>query len=190
MCPQTELDLEHTLASGQAFRWKRDSEGWWSANIAPNGTILRCWQDREQIYYQTYPKRGQLHVIRGYFQLEVDLPAISRQWETAAREEIDNALANFSGLRVTVQDPVECLFSFLCSSVAPIYRIRRGIDSMCRTLGSPLATINGETYYSFPAIEVMADASRELYDKMGLGFRGGNVRETAMELGRRAARPI
>jgi N-glycosylase/DNA lyase len=95
----------------------------------------------------------------------------------------------FAGLRVTRQDPVECLISFLCSSVAPIYRIRRGIDAMCRTLGEPLGTHWGRTFHAFPTLECLAETPREEYDTMGLGFRGGNVRETSAELLRRGGRP-
>jgi N-glycosylase/DNA lyase len=188
LCPQTELDLEHTLASGQAFRWHRDAQGWWSAVIGPEPVVLRCWQDREQLYYQTYPKPADFSALRAYFQLDVDLARLTSGWEATGGEQVRSAITHFSGLRVTRQDPVECLFSFLCSSVAPIYRIRRIIDTMCRTLGVRLGEVGGRDHYAFPKLDHMAEASRDLYDKMGFGFRGGNIRETALELSRRGER--
>ncbi len=189
-CPLSELSLQHTLASGQAFRWQRDRQGWWSAVIQsePTPIILRCWQDREQLYYQTYPRANNLTAVSTYFQLDVDLPALEIGWRRAAGQEIASGLDHFAGLRVTMQDPVECLFSFLCSSVAPIYRIRRGIDAMCRTLGARIGEVGGQEHFAFPPLEYMADANRDLYDKMGLGFRGGNVKESAKELIARGGR--
>ena len=186
-CPMNELSLQHTLASGQAFRWHRDRKAGGRPLIQsePSMIILRCWQDREQLYYQTYPRPNNLSAV---------CASTSSSTSTSPRWRQNGAIGSgagdrlrpgpFAGLRVTMQDPVECLFSFLCSSVAPIYRIRRGIDAMCRTLGVRVGEIGGREHFTFPRLEYMADAPRDLYDKMGLGFRGGNVKESAKEMPR------
>ncbi|HZV19968.1 MAG TPA: DNA glycosylase [Hyphomicrobiales bacterium] len=197
-CPQDELDLEHTLASGQAFRWKKDREGWWACAldvaIPGNGAgechsppksghiIMRLWQDREQVFYQTHPASGGFQQVREYFRLDTDLPALEAGWRRRGGQEIAQALESFSGLRVLRQDPVECLFSFLCSPAAPIHRIRRSLDSLCRTLGVPLGEVAGVEHFAFPRVEHLAEASVGLLNKMGLGFRSENIRGTAREL--------
>lgn len=181
-CPQEELDLEHTLASGQAFRWRKDKEGWWTCALEPDLLLVRLWQDRDQIYYHTKPQVSGFQRVREYFRLDIDLPALESSWRERGGQEIAQALTSFSGLRVLRQDPVECLFSFLCSPAAPIYRIRRCLDSLCRTLGSPLGEVAGVELYGFPRLEHLAEASVGLLNKMGLGFRSENIRATAKEL--------
>ena len=41
----------------------------------------------------------------------------------------------FPGLRVLRQDPLECLFSFICSSNNNIARIAQMIEALCVTYG-------------------------------------------------------
>ncbi|HEX5323753.1 MAG TPA: DNA glycosylase [Capsulimonadaceae bacterium] len=193
-CSQNELDLEHTLASGQAFRWRKDKEGWWSCALAnghqaqkapsrtPDYLLVRLWQDRDQIFYQARPEARGFQSVREYFRLDVDLLQLEAGWRDRGGQEIAQALASFSGLRVLRQDPVECLFSFLCSPAAPIHRIRRSLDALCRTLSPPLGEVAGIEHFSFPRIEHLAEASVALLNKMGLGFRSENIRATAREL--------
>jgi N-glycosylase/DNA lyase len=178
-CSPDELDLEHTLASGQAFRWRKDKEGWWATLLEPDHLLVRLWQDEDQIFYETRPAARSFSRIRDYFQLDTDLAALTKHWIDRAGQEISTATGNFRGLRVVRQDPVECLFTFLCTPAAPIYRIRRSVDAMCRTLGGQVADVAGLAHYSFPSIESLAESSRAVYDKMGLGFRGGNIRLAA-----------
>lgn len=181
-CPQAELDLAHTLASGQAFRWRKDKEGWWTAALEPDHMLVRVWQDRDQIYYHTRPAAHGFQRVREYFRLDVDLPALEEEWRARGGREIAQALENFAGLRILRQDPVECLFSFLCSPAAPIFRIRRGLDALSRTLGSPLGEVAGAEHFAFPLVEHLADASVGLLNKMGLGFRSENIRQSAKEV--------
>ena len=191
LCPITELHLEHALICGQAFRWKQDKEGWWSCLLpitnAKKGEarhrLIRLWQDREQIFYQTFPQKGGLAHIRDYFRLDVDLPALAGEF--AARDSyIVAALDDFKGLRVLRQDPEECLFSFLCTPAAPLYRIRGGIAAICRAYGDPASQgeVAGVLHHGFPPAHRLAESSLPQMQKFGLGFRAKNIREAARQV--------
>ncbi len=189
--PLPELHLEHTLICGQAFRWKLDKEGWWSCLLpitdAPSGAarhrLVRIWQDREQVYYQTFPQQGGLAHIRDYFRLDVDLPSLASDFH-ARDPHLADALHAFPGLRVLRQDPEECLFSFLCTPAAPLYRIRGGIAALCRAYGDPApqGEVAGVLHHGFPPAHRLAEASLPQMQKFGLGFRAKNIRETARQV--------
>ena len=44
----------------------------------------------------------------------------------------------FIGARILCQDPVECLFQFICSSNNHISRIHGMVERLCRNYGTPL----------------------------------------------------
>jgi N-glycosylase/DNA lyase len=117
-----------------------------------------------------------------YFQLLVDTDNLRQSWCALDEPEIGLCLSKYHGLRVCRQDPLECLISFLCSSAAPVFRIRNMIDNFCKALGEKIILPDGQTLFAFPNLESLAKTSRLDYDKLGLGYRGRFVRETASEL--------
>lgn len=189
--PITELHLEHTLVCGQAFRWKQDKDGWWSCLLpitlpppdGPRHRLVRIWQDREQVFYQTFPQHGGLAHIRDYFRLDIDLPALAEAFQASDPGLVD-ALQAFRGMRVLRQDPEECLFSFLCTPAAPLYRIRGSIAALCRAYGDPApqGEVAGVLHYGFPPAHRLAELSLPQLQKYGLGFRAKNIRETARQV--------
>lgn len=53
-------------------------------------------------------------LLRGYFRLDVDLTECYRKW-TKAHKHFESLSGSFYAIRVLDQDPVENLFSFICS---------------------------------------------------------------------------
>ena len=96
----------------------------------------------------TEPAPDDLALIRDYFRLDVDLATLAREF-LAADATSAPRWQTFPGLRVMRQDPVECLFSFLCTPAAPLHRIRRCITGLCRDVRRP-----------FPASVARGDALR------------------------------
>lgn len=191
LCPIDELHIEHSVICGQTFRWKQDKQGWWSCLLpitgsppnAPRHQLVRLWQDRETVYFETLPRSDDLGLIRDYFRLDVDLTQITREFGEAD-PHILPTLASFKGLRVLRQDPVECLFSFLCAPAAPLHRIRRSITSLCRAYGDPFpgGSVAGVLHYGFPPAHRLADASLPELTKFGLGFRARYIKEAARQI--------
>lgn len=61
------------------------------------------------------------HTLKDYFQLDIDLESLYRQW-SLADPNFDKVSKNFIGVRMLKQDPVENLFAFICSSNNNIQR--------------------------------------------------------------------
>ena len=187
LCPIDEFHIAYTVICGQTFRWRRDKGGWWACLLPvpdpetgrTEQQLVRLWQDDEAVFYDTSPKMRDLGLIRDYFRLDVDLPALTRQF-LSADSHIQPALEEFAGLRVIRQDPAECLFSFLCTSAAPLYRIRRTVAALCKEYGNPYpAEVAGLTHIAFPPIHRLAEASVPHLKSLGLGYRAAYVKGTA-----------
>ena len=189
--PLSEFHIEHTVICGQTFRWRMDKEGWWACLLPVTNPatgraahqLVRLWQDNEMVHYQTSPNPRDFALVRDYFRLDVDLPALSRQFADAD-PHIRDAMQNFAGLRVIRQDPTECLFSFLCTSAAPLYRIRRTIAALCSEYGDayPGGEVDGLMHYAFPPVNRLAEAALAHLTRLGLGYRARYIQETAQQV--------
>ncbi len=187
LCPIDEFQIAYTVICGQTFRWRLDKAGWWACLLpvvdpetgALRQQLVRLWQDNDQVLYETSPKPHDLTLVRDYFRLDVDLPALSRRF-IHDDFHIRPAMAEFAGLRVIRQDPVECLFSFLCTSAAPLYRIRQSVASLCREFGDLYpGEVAGLVHQAFPPVHRLAEASLPRLTRIGLGYRAAYIKETA-----------
>ena len=188
LCPMTEFQIDYTVICGQTFRWRRDKSGWWACLLPHTDpvtgrmthSLVRLWQDRDMVYYETEPSPRNLTLVRDYFRLDVNLPALAQQF-SAHDSHIKAAMTSFAGLRVIRQDPVECLFSFLCSSAAPLYRIRRTIAALCREYGDAWSggEVGGLEHFAFPPVNRLAEGNVTHLARQGLGYRARYIKETA-----------
>jgi len=85
--------------------------------------------------------------------------------------------------RILRQEPVENLFSFICSSNNNISRITKMIEKLCSSYGNKIAEIEGKEYFSFPAIEKLSgdNIEKELREA-GFGYRAKYISDTAKYL--------
>ena len=190
-CPLTEFQIDYTVICGQTFRWRRDKSGWWACLLPVTDPLtgrmthhlVRLWQDREAVYYETAPKPRDLSLVRDYFRLDVNLPALARRF-SSHDPHLHEAMTSFAGLRVIRQDPVECLFSFLCSSAAPLYRIRGAIAALCREYGDPWpgSEVGGLEHFGFPPVNRLAEANVPHLARQGLGYRARYIKDAAQSV--------
>ena len=57
-----------------------------------------------------------------------------------------------AGARVLRQDPVECLFQFVCSSNNHISRIHGMVERLCKAYGTPLHITDKAAAASLPEV--------------------------------------
>nr|XP_005296090.2 LOW QUALITY PROTEIN: N-glycosylase/DNA lyase [Chrysemys picta bellii] len=118
-------------------------------------------------------------ILHDYFQLDVGLAGLYQAWG-AVDPHFQKVAASFPGVRVLRQDPVECLFSFLCTSNNHLARITGMIERLCRAFGRHLCRLDGEPYHAFPSLQALAgaDAERRLR-ALGFGYRAKFVSQSA-----------
>ncbi|XP_030278144.1 N-glycosylase/DNA lyase [Sparus aurata] len=120
--------------------------------------------------------------LRDYFQLNVKLVDLYREWG-AADPHFRRIADIFTGVRMLRQDPTECLFSFICTSNNHISRIQGMVERLCQTLGAPLCQLDQASYYNFPSLSALADNSVEacLRD-LGFGYRARFLQQSAKQI--------
>ncbi|XP_071387786.1 N-glycosylase/DNA lyase isoform X2 [Centroberyx affinis] len=176
-CSRSELRLDLTLGCGQTFRWRETAEGHWTGVMG--GRVWTVTQTDDTLWYHVYNEQdGQGEgssrkrrasdmkeetMLRDYFQLNVKLGDLYREWG-AADPHFKHIANIFTGVRMLRQEPTECLFSFICTSNNHISRIQGMVERLCQSLGSPLSQLDQTSYYNFPSLSALAgDLFRKLW---------------------------
>ncbi len=178
--PASDLNLEHTLECGQAFRWE-DMGGFYSGVIGNAFVKVSCGGGKLRVESSAPVGKEKL---ADYFGLNEDLPSIYRH--IGRDPHIRKAIKRFRGLRILNQDRWECLASFILSSYTNIPRIKKMIAGLSRRFGKRV-TLGDDENFTFPAAAAIAKADIRTLKSLGLGFRAGYIKETA---GRVAAKKI
>ncbi|BET01167.1 8-oxoguanine DNA glycosylase [Nesidiocoris tenuis] len=183
--PRNLLNLKLMLEGGQSFRWKRIEENLWVGVASKIFWKLRQYDDRLEYMAMSNSKLDQSFCkkfITAYLRLDEDLSALYGKW-SEADENFRKVAEKWPGLRILDQDPVENLFSFICSSNNNISRISSMVEKMCKFYGEKVAESDGVSYYSFPPIESLAgDTVESDLRTAGFGYRAKYIHKSATQL--------
>jgi N-glycosylase/DNA lyase len=176
--PVKNYDLALTLASGQAFRWRREAEVW----IGVIGSRwVRLRQEPEGIRAESSAPEADWQWLRHYLQLDVDVERILATFPDDP--PMRDSVAACRGLRLLRQEPWECLASFICSSTKQIVQIEQIVGLLCRRFGEELAAPPGmDSAWAFPTAARLASASETELRACKLGFRAPYLLGTARKL--------
>ncbi len=166
-----DFDLRLTLESGQAFRWRKQNDFYYGFI---QNTPLKLRQAGARLLIEG---AIETKAVRIYFRLDDDLHQIFKSigGSSALDQRILKIIQKCWGLRVTRQDPWECLISYLCSAVNNIPRIEHIIEKLSRRFGERISA----SLYKFPDPQRLAKASKRELLACGLGFRAEFVRSAA-----------
>lgn len=122
------------------------------------------------------------HLLRDYFQMNVDLEKLYKQWSAADEIFRDVAVA-LPGVRILRQDPFEALMAFICSSNNNITRISSMVNKLCEMYGTHLLSSSTGSFYAFPTAEQLdRDSVEPELKAAGFGYRARYVRAAARAL--------
>ena len=107
------------------------------------------------------------------------LAALYHTW-AAADPLFAEVAEKYPGVRILRQDPVENVFSFICSANNHISRISSMVESLCTEWGESLACYEGKEYFAFPPIEKLAEEGVEArLRELGFGYRAKYIQQSA-----------
>jgi len=167
------FDLDHTLKCGQSFRWEKLS-GWWYGVV--EGKVVKVRQVGDKLLFQTFPERTEANFVENYFRLDDNLPHILSKINR--EEHIGRAIQRFRGLRITRQEPWECLISYICATNKNIPAIKNMVLNLSKQFGRKIM-FEGRDFYAFPKPSDLADADLKHVKACKLGFRAERVLETS-----------
>lgn len=203
-CGIEHLRLDIVLTSGQSFRWRQTADKEWTGVF--RGKVWTLKQDEFNLYYRVFENKEKSasskpstsvgkdntiiaktdnlkdcndSILKQYLQLDVDILKLYKKW-SSTDSYFKEISSQFSGIRALQQDPVENLFSFICSSNNNISRITGMVEKLCVKYGDKIADVNGVAYHDFPKIEALAcgGVEQELRDQ-GFGYRARYISQSA-----------
>jgi N-glycosylase/DNA lyase len=171
------FNLEHTLDSGQAFRWVQRGDWWYG--ILQDGAIKLRQEDASMFCVTADGSHITPESLHSYFRLDDDLERIYSK--IMKDDHMTEAVQRFYGLRLIRQDVWECLVSFVIATNTNIPRIKLMISKLCERFGEK-GSFEGSPYALFPRPELLAEASMEDLAACGLGYRARFVRSVAQKV--------
>ncbi len=202
-----ELTLEFTMNIGQSFRWRSIDPGQDSCYVGVLGNTVIALKHEigplgvSYVWYKVLGPEISASVnmrdqLEDYFNLkEVHLAALSKDW--AAEDSLYKAIVqDIPGARMLRQDPVECLFSFICSQNNHISRIHGMVNRLAQMYGKKVDVdpnapeiirykeLYGDdsSFYTFPDIEALQNAREDDLRQAGFGYRAKFIEGTASML--------
>lgn len=181
---KAHVDLKTLLNCGQSFSWKETSEDIWSNVLSGVVFSLRqtfdhlCWSTPIRDEQKPHGDSGDSitdeqakAILMDYFQLDIDLPSLYRQWSLADKN-FSNISDKFPGIRIMRQDPTENLFSFICSSNNHVSRISGMVNKLAQHFGTEMGTVDKTIIYGFPSAQQLDDSKVEAkLRELGFGYR-------------------
>eukprot|EP00736_Rhodelphis_marinus_P014380 Rmarinus@m.14693 len=157
-----ELRLDVTLTTGQSFRWFKVVDNEWEGTIRSH--VFRLQQTEDAIRYRTLtsasPREAE-DLLSDYFHLRtVSLEKLFSHW-SARDTRLREIAPFFHGARMLRQDPVECLFSFICSANNNIKRITKMVNFLASQYGTRLDTSTSEEVTKGGVVESESVGKRE-----------------------------
>ncbi|KAK3263766.1 8-oxoguanine glycosylase ogg1 [Cymbomonas tetramitiformis] len=140
-----ELSLDLTLPTGQSFRWRQIGPEHYRGVIGHRIVSLR--QTPEGVLYKVHNRTALCSssaadraALEDFFNLQV---ALEPMYDEFAQKDVRYREVSeyFPGARMLRQDPMECLFSFICSSNNHISRIHGMVERICTAYGTPLGHV-------------------------------------------------
>lgn len=189
-----DLSLPLTLPTGQTFLWRRTSLSplRFTGAVGSHLVSLSHLPDSDdgRLAFLLHNDGGcpasSLPAARAalldYLNAAVSLADLWRQFAAADERFADvSARLGGGGARVLRQDPVECVFQFLCSSNNNIARIEKMVWTLAG-YGERLGEVGGFVFHRFPTIERLALVSEQELREAGFGYRAKYIVGTAKEL--------
>jgi len=147
----------------------------------------------------TAPPEGDAAALASYFNSDISMAALVKEWTSPADPHFSAAAALAAGARVLDQPPLETLLAFICSSNNSIGRIEGMVAHLARAYGERLeleeevtaeargAAANPPSFHAFPTLAALQAAVSEAELRAaGFGYRARYVSGTVAAL---AAKP-
>jgi len=159
-----QINLDHTINSGQVFLWEKSDSTWYGIN----GTDVLSVDQANPEIVSSYQKQD--------YDLFRESDDFDRIIKTISRDHtIKNAVKKFPGLRLMRQDPFQCYVSFIVSSNSSIQNIRRTLQNITKKFGTKVR-FHGKEFHTFPEPKTLANATKTELLSCGLGYRAPFVK--------------
>lgn len=164
------INLDVTLDCGQAFRWKRNSDGSWTGVVrGVEATVKKDGDERLLLYGVS---GSDAEIFADYFDAERDYGEVLSSLMND--KNLARAVSRYGTIRILRQEPWEALCSFIISSCNNIPRIKGIIERFCANFGEK----SGDSY-AFPSAEKTVSLSAGDLEVLRAGYRAPYILSAA-----------
>ncbi|OOM77723.1 DNA-3-methyladenine glycosylase [Clostridium puniceum] len=167
------LKLKHIFECGQIFRFEEISDG--DFIVIAFGKIIELKENGNNVLIYNSTEEEVRNIWLKYLDLDRDYSKIKTELskDSLLRESIEFGY----GVRVLNQDPFEMLISFIISARNNIPSIKKTVNKISEKWGKEVQ-YKGNTYYTFPNILEIKDATLEEIQETGASFRSKYIIDT------------
>lgn len=162
---------------GQCFRWNEEPDGSYTGIFGHN--VLNVKEEKDIVI--TGICDGNIEdICKNYFDLDRNYEEI-KETLSLIDDNMKESIKYGEGIRILNQDLWEMIISFIISANNNIPRIKGIIERMSAKYGQEIK-FRGTSYYAFPTIDELSQASVKDLKDLGLGFRDRYVYETTKKI--------
>ena len=162
---------------GQCFRWNEEPDGSYTGIFGHN--VLNVKEEKDIVI--TGICDGNIEdIYKNYFDLDRNYEEI-KETLSLIDDNMKESIKYGEGIRILNQDLWEMIISFIISANNNIPRIKGIIERMSAKYGQEIR-FRGTSYYTFPTIDELSQASVKDLKDLGLGFRDRYVYETTKKI--------
>lgn len=162
---------------GQCFRWNEEPDGSYTGIFGHN--VLNVKEEKDIVI--TGICEGNIEdICKKYFDLDRNYEEI-KETLSLIDDNMKESIKYGKGIRILNQDLWEMIISFIISANNNIPRIKGIIERMSAKYGQEIK-FRGTSYYTFPTIDELSQASVKDLKDLGLGFRDRYVYETTKKI--------
>lgn len=162
---------------GQCFRWNEEPDGSYTGIFGHN--VLNVKEEKDIVI--TGICNGNIEdICKNYFDLDRNYEEI-KETLSLIDDNMKESIKYGEGIRILNQDLCEMIISFIISANNNIPRIKGIIERMSAKYGQEIK-FRGTSYYTFPTIDELSQASVKDLKDLGLGFRDRYVYETTKKI--------
>ncbi len=164
----------HTFECGQCFRWNPCGDGGYIG--VAGGRVCRVFDGK------VYCPDSDNGFWESYFALDEDYDSIKSELEKRD-PELKKCIEYGGGIRILHQDLWETIISFIISANNNIPRIKKIIETLCRTFGDRIESEEpaGE-FYSFPTADKISALDISDLGCLRAGYRDKYIADAAAKV--------
>lgn len=163
-----DFKLSDTFDCGQCFRFNPCSDDGYIGTAY--GKTVRITQAGDTITLHNTSLDDFNCIWHDFLDIDRDYGNIKKTLTKTSDSVMSAAIEYGSGIHILKQELWETTISFIISASNNIPRIKKIIECLCETYGTP-HTYEGKTYYSFPDADTIAKQSEEDLSCIRAGFR-------------------
>jgi len=165
--------LKHIFECGQIFRFEEIAEG--NYIVIAFGKVIELKEQGNNILIYNSTEEEVRSIWLKYFDLDRDYSKIK---DELSKDNLLRKSIEFGyGVRVLNQDSFEMLLSFIISARNNIPSIKKTVNKISIKWGKKIDYM-GKTYYTFPSISDIKEATLEEIQETGASFRSKYIIDT------------